>query len=224
MTECSLKMGWTKNMLYQVHPQEYQADMTAILGFVLKHDDSVNDRTEVSLSMFQNTSTLNSNNIVLTPLQNTSTQNSKLNWNNIVLTLLQNQGSKLNSADDVTRRLWMDEFNVPFARPGSMFRWFSPQYKSKYNESAILCQTERLSSMGWDEPSIDCEITCEEGELIHLTQGKSAARKVIWDHTRLPALPASSQRNGRHSVKAISPHLETTTPWNPCAAIMKGAI
>ena len=34
--------------------------MTAILGFVLKHDDSVNDRTEVSLSMFQNTSTLNS--------------------------------------------------------------------------------------------------------------------------------------------------------------------
>ena len=76
--------------------------MTAILGFVLKHDDSVNDRTEVSLSMFQNTSTLNSN--------------------NIVLTLLQNQGSKLNSADDVTRRLWMDEFNVPFARPGSMFR------------------------------------------------------------------------------------------------------
>ena len=204
MTECSLKMGWTKNMLYQVHPQEYQADMTAILGFVLKHDDSVNDRTEVSLSMFQNTSTLNSN--------------------NIVLTLLQNQGSKLNSADDVTRRLWMDEFNVPFARPGSMFRWFSPQYKSKYNESAILCQTERLSSMGWDEPSIDCEITCEEGELIHLTQGKSAARKVIWDHTRLPALPASSQRNGRHSVKAISPHLETTTPWNPCAAIMKGAI
>ena len=33
----------------QVHPQEYQADMTAILGFVLKHDDSVNDRTEVNL-------------------------------------------------------------------------------------------------------------------------------------------------------------------------------
>ena len=32
----------------QVHPQEYQADMTAILGFVLKHDDSVNDRTEVN--------------------------------------------------------------------------------------------------------------------------------------------------------------------------------
>ena len=34
--------------LAQVHPQEYQADMTAILGFVLKHDDSVNDRTEVN--------------------------------------------------------------------------------------------------------------------------------------------------------------------------------
>jgi len=69
---------------HQVHPQEYQADMTAILGFVLKHDDSVNDRTE---------------------------------------------GSKLNSADDVTRRMWMDEFNVPFARPGSMFRGNPPQGK-----------------------------------------------------------------------------------------------
>ena len=33
--------------MLQVHPQEYQADMTSILGFVLKHDDSVNDRTEV---------------------------------------------------------------------------------------------------------------------------------------------------------------------------------
>ena len=60
MTECWLKIGYTKNILYQVHPQEYQADMTAILGFVLKHDDSVNDRTEVSLSVFQNTSTQNS--------------------------------------------------------------------------------------------------------------------------------------------------------------------
>ena len=68
--------------------------MTAILGFVLKHDDSVNDRTEVSLSVFQNTSTqnskLNSNNIVLTSevslsmFQNTSTHNSKLNSTNIV--------------------------------------------------------------------------------------------------------------------------------------------
>ena len=46
------------------------------------------------------------------------------------------------------------------------------KHKYKYNESAILCQTERLFSMGWDEPSIGCEITCEEGELIHLTQGK----------------------------------------------------
>ena len=28
----------------QVHPREYQEDTTKILGFVLKHDDSVNDR------------------------------------------------------------------------------------------------------------------------------------------------------------------------------------
>ena len=58
--------------------------MVAILGFVLKHDDSVNDRSE---------------------------------------------GSKLNNADEVTRRLWMEEFNVPFARPGSMFRGNPPQGK-----------------------------------------------------------------------------------------------
>lgn len=32
----------------QVHPQEYNADMVSILGFVLKHDDSVNDRSENS--------------------------------------------------------------------------------------------------------------------------------------------------------------------------------
>ena len=29
---------------HQVHPVEYQRDTAAILGFVLKHDDSVNDR------------------------------------------------------------------------------------------------------------------------------------------------------------------------------------
>ena len=51
------------------------------------------------------------------------------------------------------------------------------KYKYKYNESAILCQTERLFSMGWDEPSIGCEITCEEGELIHLTQKKKKKKK-----------------------------------------------
>ena len=70
--------------MLQVHPQEYNTDMVAILGFVLKHDDSVNDRSE---------------------------------------------GSKLNNADEVTRRLWMEEFNVPFARPGSMFRGNPPQGK-----------------------------------------------------------------------------------------------
>ena len=47
----------------QVHPQEYQADLQAILGFVLKHDDSVNDRSD---------------------------------------------GSKLNNADENTRKLWFE--------------------------------------------------------------------------------------------------------------------
>ena len=41
-------------LIVKVHPQEYQADMTAILGFVLKHDDSVNDRTEVNQESSQN--------------------------------------------------------------------------------------------------------------------------------------------------------------------------
>ncbi len=29
---------------HQVHPVQYHRDTTAILGFLLKHDDSVNDR------------------------------------------------------------------------------------------------------------------------------------------------------------------------------------
>ena len=45
------------------------------------------------------------------------------------------------------------------------------------------------------------KISSGEGELIHLTQGKSAARKVVWDHTRLPALLACTSRDGRHRVK-----------------------
>ena len=45
------------------------------------------------------------------------------------------------------------------------------------------------------------KISSGEGELIHLTQGKSAARKVVWDHTRLPALLARTSRDGRHRVK-----------------------
>ena len=67
---------------HQVHPVPYQKETTAVLGFVLKHDDSVNDRKE---------------------------------------------GSKLNNADDVTRRLWQELFKVPFARPGSMFRGNPPK-------------------------------------------------------------------------------------------------
>ena len=69
---------------HQVHPIPYQKETTSVLGFVLKHDDSVNDRKE---------------------------------------------GSKLNNADDVTRRLWQDLFKVPFARPGSMFRGNPPKGK-----------------------------------------------------------------------------------------------
>ena len=69
---------------HQVHPVPYQKDTTSVLGFVLKHDDSVNDRAA---------------------------------------------GSKLNNADDVTRRLWQDLFKVPFARPGSMFRGNPPKGK-----------------------------------------------------------------------------------------------
>ena len=99
---CEYKIFNTKNQIFstlivKVHPQEYQADMTAILGFVLKHDDSVNDRTEVNQLRKE-------------------VPESKI---------FSKQGSKLNSADDVTRRLWMDEFNVPFARPGSMFRYLA---------------------------------------------------------------------------------------------------
>ena len=38
-------------------------------------------------------------------------------------------GSKLNTSDDITRKLWMSKFNVPFARPGSMFRGNPPNGK-----------------------------------------------------------------------------------------------
>jgi hypothetical protein len=31
-------------VIFQVHPREYAEDTYKILGFVLKHDDSVNDR------------------------------------------------------------------------------------------------------------------------------------------------------------------------------------
>ena len=86
---------------HQVHPQEYQADMQAILGFVLKHDDSVNDRSE---------------------------------------------GSKLNTADEITRKLWLEEFSVPFARPGSMFRGKPPQGQlfpiSSYFQRSLLAMRE----------------------------------------------------------------------------------
>ena len=52
---------------HQVHPGIYQKETKNLLGFVLKHDDSVNDRSE---------------------------------------------GSKLNNADEVTRVLWYETFQV----------------------------------------------------------------------------------------------------------------
>ena len=86
---------------HQVHPQDYQEDMINILGFVLKHDDSVNDRSE---------------------------------------------GSKLNNADEHTRKLWFEEFSVPFARPGSMFRGKPPQGKlypiTDYFQRSLLALRE----------------------------------------------------------------------------------
>ena len=38
-------------------------------------------------------------------------------------------GSKLNTSDEMTRKLWSAKFNVPFARPGSMFRGNPPNGK-----------------------------------------------------------------------------------------------
>ncbi len=56
--------------------------MMSVLGFVLPHDDSVNDRSE---------------------------------------------GSKLNNADEITRKLWMQAYDVSFGRPGSMYRGLPPK-------------------------------------------------------------------------------------------------
>ena len=49
--------------------------------------------------------------------------------------------------------------------------------------------------------SVHFKITSSEGELIHLTQGKPSARKVVRDHTRLPEISVGSQGDGRHCVK-----------------------
>ena len=95
----------------QVHPQEYQADMTAILGFVLKHDDSVNDRSDVRTAPAPGPFLLLDLSCSWTSPSLTPSP-ALCRW----MPYLLPQGSKLNSADDVTRRLWMDEFNVPFAR------------------------------------------------------------------------------------------------------------
>ena len=80
---------------HQVHPHAYQRDTNSILGFVLKHDDSVNDRAE---------------------------------------------GSKLNNADEVTRALWLQRFDVPFARPGSMFRG-NPPYGRLHKTTSTFQKT-----------------------------------------------------------------------------------
>ena len=86
---------------HQVHPALYYQDTMEILGFVLKHDDSVNDRSE---------------------------------------------GSKLNMSDEVTRKLWHQKFQVPFPRPGSMFRGNPPHGKlaqlSKSYQAGLLAPKE----------------------------------------------------------------------------------
>ena len=69
---------------HQVNTIDYGRETSEILGFILKHDDSVNDRSE---------------------------------------------GSKLNNADEVTRKLWRETFQVSFPRPGSMFRGNPPYGK-----------------------------------------------------------------------------------------------
>ena len=69
---------------HQVNTIHYGKDTSDILGFILKHADSVNDRSD---------------------------------------------GSKLNNADEVTRKLWRETFQVSFGRPGSMFRGNPPYGK-----------------------------------------------------------------------------------------------
>ena len=45
----------------------------------------------------------------------------------VATTCCRSEGSKLNSSDEVTRTMWLEEYHVPFARPGSMFRGNPPQ-------------------------------------------------------------------------------------------------
>ena len=56
------------------------------------------------------------------------------------------EGSKLNTADETARKLWLQEFSVPFARPGSMFRGKPPQGKlfpiSSYFQRSLLALRE----------------------------------------------------------------------------------
>ena len=87
-------------------------------------------------------------------------------------------GSKLNNADDVTRKLWREAFGVSFARPGSMFRGNPPQGRlhalSETYQKALLLPREmdvqidkiQVSSLPADHPlpeeavlSISLEIT-----------------------------------------------------------------
>ena len=66
---------------HQVSTLHYVKDTMNVLGMVLPHDDSVNERSK---------------------------------------------GSKLDTSSDETARLWQDTFEVPFGRPGCMFRGEPP--------------------------------------------------------------------------------------------------
>ena len=91
------------------------------------------------------------------------------------LNIFSNQGSKLNSADDVTRRMWMDEFNVPFARPGSMFRSFLPwedlqKIYSCCTSGFAFFHSLLKSVLGKENWSISLRGNPPQGKLFEITQ------------------------------------------------------
>ena len=64
-------------------------------------------------------------------------------WYNLIILLYlfylcRSEGSKLNNADEVTRKLWFEEFSVPFPRPGSMYRGNPPQVRRSYRNTSCV--------------------------------------------------------------------------------------
>jgi hypothetical protein len=160
---------------HQVHPQDYISDCNSILGFVLKHDDSVNQRHE---------------------------------------------GSKLNNADEVTRRLWFDEFSVPFARPGSMFRGNPPQGKlfpitGDYQRGLLAPREMEITLLGIDLKALppmeeenlvlSVQLETEEGN-----NGKMKKKKTEV-FTSLCPLRGEEQPEGSLSVCSAAGLGSTTT-------------